>query len=153
MSTDRKNRHERIIASLEQQRLPFRQRSIFLRHLDCGSCNACELELHALTNVVYDVAQYGIHFVASPRHADVILMTGIYTRSLDVAAQAVIDAMPVPRVITIGDCAQGGGIFHESYAICQIPERITRAIIGHVPGCPPEPGDILQKLLNISLRG
>lgn len=117
--------------------------SLFIRHLDCGSCNACELELNALTNPIYDSAQWGIYFEASPRHADVLVLTGPYVRSLDAAARSTLEAMPVPRIITIGDCTQNAGEFKNAYAIIPYPEKVSQAIIAHVPGCPPSPEDIL----------
>lgn len=123
--------------------------SLFIRHLDCGSCNACELELNALANPIYDSAQWGIHFEASPRHADVLVLTGPYVRSLDRAAQATLGAMPVPRIVTIGDCAQNAGEFKNSYAIISRPQHIEGAIVAHVPGCPPSPEDILMVFLNL----
>ena len=128
-----------------------RKRSLFIRHLDCGSCNGCELELNALTNSIYDIASYGIHFEASPRHADVLAMTGVFTRNLAEAARLTLEAMPTPQIIAVGDCAIDGGIFKDrkSYAIMEKPEEIKKAIINEirVPGCPPEPGVILKALL------
>src|SRR5688572_20729884 len=79
--------------------------SLFVRHLDCGSCNACELELNALANPIYDTPSWGIHFEASPRHADILVLTGPYVRGLDVAARSTLESMPIPRIVTIGDCA------------------------------------------------
>lgn len=132
-------------------RIEFRQRSIFIRHLDCGSCNGCEIELNALTNPIYDMVQYGIHFEASPRHADVLVMTGPYTRNLDAAARATLAAMPVARVITIGDCAKDGGDFKNSYAVREKPEEFIQAVKAHIPGCPPSPTEILHSLMNLKL--
>ncbi len=129
-----------------------RSHSIFIRHLDCGSCNACELELNALANPIYDIGQYGIHFEASPRHADVLVMTGPYTRNLDEAARLTLEAMPVPRIITFGDCAQDGGVFKKSYAVVEHPSDIRKAIEAtgvHIPGCPPLPEKILEVLLKL----
>jgi Ni,Fe-hydrogenase III small subunit len=126
--------------------------SLFIRHLDCGSCNACELELNALANPIYDSAQWGIHFEASPRHADILALTGPYVRSLDRAAQSTLEAMPVPRIVTIGDCAQNAGEFQNSYAIIPYPEKVSKAIIAHVPGCPPSPDDILRALFDIATQ-
>jgi len=127
--------------------------SLFIRHLDCGSCNACETELNALANPIYDSAQWGIHFEASPRHADVLALTGPYVRSLDRAARSTVEAMPVPRIITIGDCAKNAGKFQNSYAIIPYPEEWNKPdevnnpiIIDHVPGCPPSPEEILRSL-------
>lgn len=95
-----------------------KRRSIFIRHLDCGSCNGCELELNALNNPIYDLERFGIQFEASPRHADVLFMTGPFTRNLEEAARLTLQAMSEPsRIITIGDCARDGGIFKDSYAV------------------------------------
>ncbi len=130
-------------------------RSIFIRHLDCGSCNGCELELNALTNPIYDIAGYGIHFEASPRHADVLAMTGLFTRNLAEAARLTLEAMPIPRIIAVGDCAIDGGIFKgkQSYAAMEKPKEIQDAIIKdiQVPGCPPPPEAILEALLRLKL--
>lgn len=126
----------------------FAARSLFIRHLDCGSCNACELELIALSNPIYDAARWGIRFEASPRHADVLALTGPYVRSLHRAALKTLEAMPVPRIITIGDCAGKSGEFENAYGVMPYPDEIRQAIIAHVPGCPPEPQKILEVLLN-----
>lgn len=128
-------------------------RSVFIRHLDCGSCNGCELELNALSNPIYDAAQYGIHFEASPRHADVLAMTGAFTRNLEDAAEYTLGAMPEPRIITIGDCAKDGGVFSKGYATKARPDGIEAAIVAHVPGCPPSPQDVLGVLLNHDVTG
>lgn len=129
-----------------------RVRSLFIRHLDCGSCNGCEMELNSLNNPVYDIGKYGIHFEASPRHADIVVMTGPYARNLNEAVQSTIDAMAEPCIITIGDCAKDGGVFQDSYAIQKRPDEIEAYIIGHVPGCPPEPQDILNMLLTAECK-
>lgn len=126
-------------------------RSLFLRHLDCGSCNGCELELTALTNPIYDLEQYGIKFVSSPRHADVLMMTGVFTRNLATAAQLTLEAMPTPMVIRVGNCAvKDGDIFKETYAVTDLPPEIRKAIIADIPGCPPTPLDILKALFKIN---
>ena len=148
---NRKERRKIIQENIKRPTVQFRQRSIFIRHLDCGSCNACELELNALTNSVHDIAQYGIHFEASPRHADILAMTGPYTRSLDEAAQLTLDAMPIPRIMSIGDCSKDGGVFKNSYAICDLPEEIKKEIRIHIPGCPPTPSEIMDALLTLTL--
>jgi Ni,Fe-hydrogenase III small subunit len=126
------------------------RRSVFLRHLDCGSCNGCELELNALSNPIYDSERFGIKFEASPRHADALVLTGAFTRNLAQAADLTLSAMSEPRrIITIGDCAQNGGIFHESYALTPRPADIEQSIIAHVPGCPPTPAEILCALAKL----
>jgi len=133
--------------------LAAKRRSIFIRHLDCGSCNGCELELNALTNPVYDIERFGIQFEASPRHADALAMTGPFTRNLEEAAHLTLEAMSEPRlVVTIGDCAKDGGIFKESYAVKPRPARLEEAIkltAIHVPGCPPTPEAILKELARL----
>ena len=127
-----------------------KRRSVFIRHLDCGSCNGCELELNALSNPIYDIERFGIQFEASPRHADVLVMTGPFTRNLEEAARLTFEAMPEPRrIVTIGDCAKDGGIFKNSYAVMDRPTKIENAIVDHVAGCPPTPEDILKALIKL----
>lgn len=120
--------------------------SLALRHLDCGSCNGCELELSALSNPVYDIEQYGIRFQAWPRHAVCLAMTGPLTRGLVEAARLTLEAMPEPAIIAIGDCALGVGPFQEAYGIAPRPAEIEEAIRLRIPGCPPSPSDILAAL-------
>jgi Ni,Fe-hydrogenase III small subunit len=136
--------------------LTAKRRSIFIRHLDCGSCNGCELELNALNNPVYDIERFGIQFEASPRHADVLVMTGPFTRNLEEAARLTFEAMSQPRrIVTIGDCAKDGGIFKESYAVKARPPELEDAIKAtdiHVSGCPPTPQKILQVLLALDTK-
>jgi len=128
-------------------------RSLWVRHLDCGSCNGCELELNALENPVYDAQHLGIEIKSSPRHADVIAMTGPFTRNLVEAAQLTVGAMPVPRVVLIGDCAINRCIYQGSYALAERPPEIEQAIIAEVPGCPPTPQQILDALCQLKLLG
>ena len=122
-------------------------RALCIRHVDAGSCNACELEIHALGNPYYNLEGLGIKFVASPRHADALLVTGPVTRNMADALQRTYAAMPEPKfVIALGDCAGCGGIFGESYASLGrvanvIPVDVT------VPGCPPTPTTILSGIL------
>lgn len=147
---NKKQRLQRIQAHLTYPPMNHHMYALTIRHLDCGSCNACELELNALSNPVYDIEKYGIRFEASPRHADILAMTGPYTRSLDEAAKLTLAAMPVPRIVTIGDCANGRGPFRKSYAVIDHPEEIRRAIICHIPGCPPSPLVLLEGLLKLA---
>jgi|YNPNPStandDraft_1061719.scaffolds.fasta_scaffold16406_2 Ni,Fe-hydrogenase III small subunit len=120
--------------------------SLPLRHLDCGSCGGCELELIALGNPVYDIEQYGIRFQAWPRHAVYLAMTGPLTRGLVEAARFTLDAMPEPAIIAIGDCALGIGPFEGAYGIAPRPQAIEEAIRLRIPGCPPSPAEILEAL-------
>jgi Ni,Fe-hydrogenase III small subunit len=126
--------------------------SLWIRHLDCGSCNGCELELAALENPVYDAPYLGIEFRASPRHADVVVITGPLTRNLVKAAERTVEAMPKPRVVLIGDCAINRGVYDGSYALAAPSE--FQKLVGEgdfvatkVSGCPPTPQKILEALL------
>lgn len=127
-------------------------RSLWIRHLDCGSCNGCEMELIALENPFYDAQRLGIEFKPSPRQVDVATITGVFTRNLAEAAQLTVEAMPVPRVVLIGDCAINKGIYAGSYALANRPSEIENAIIAQVPGCPPTPQQILDVLSRLKLR-
>ena len=120
--------------------------SLAIRHLDSGSCNGCELEIHALSNVVYDLERLGLRFVASPRHADVLLVTGPLTRNLREALLLTRDAMPDPVwVVAIGDCAVDGGVFKGSYAVEGGPGAVLPVDLV-IPGCPPTPRQVLTGL-------
>jgi Ni,Fe-hydrogenase III small subunit/formate hydrogenlyase subunit 6/NADH:ubiquinone oxidoreductase subunit I len=122
-------------------------RSLHLRHLDAGSCNACDWELAALLNPVYDVRRLGIDFVASPRHADGLVVTGSVTRNLEVAVRRTFEAVPDPRVvIAVGACAASGGIVGEGYASAGGVDRVLPVDV-YVPGCPPRPEAILFGIL------
>lgn len=122
-------------------------RALTIRQVDAGSCNGCELEIHALNNPYYNLEGAGIKFVASPRHADLLLVTGPVSRHMEIALKRTYDATPEPkRVVAVGDCGCDGGIFGESYASCGrvanvIPVDVT------VPGCPPAPAAILRGIL------
>jgi len=122
-------------------------RSLAIRQVDAGSCNGCELEIHALNNPYYDIERFGVHFVASPRHADALLVTGPVSRHMETALRRTWRATPAPKfVIAAGSCACDGGEFGVSYASCGavgnvIPVDIT------IPGCPPAPIDLLRGLL------
>ena len=121
--------------------------SFHIRHLDSGSCNACELELVALSGPHYDSARFGIDFVASPRHADGLVLTGPVTRNLAEAVAQTIEATPQPRsIIACGDCALGCGPFAGSYAMANRPDYLAQAEWS-IPGCPPKPSEILSVLV------
>ncbi len=122
-------------------------RSLHLRHLDAGSCNACDWELAALLNPVYDVRRLGIDFVASPRHADGVVVTGPVTRNLETAVRRTVEAVPDPRVvIAVGACAASGGIVGEGYASAGGVDRVLPVDV-YIPGCPPRPEAILFGIL------
>ena len=122
-------------------------RSLQLRHLDAGSCNACDWELAALLNPVYDVRRFGIDFVASPRHADGVMVTGPVTRNLETAVRRTLEAIPEPRlVIAVGACAISGGIVGEGYASAGGVDRVLPVDV-YIPGCPPRPEAIIFGLL------
>ncbi len=122
-------------------------RSLHIRHLDSGSCNGCDWELVALLNPVYDIQRLGIDFVASPRHADLLLVTGVMTRNLQQAARMTYEAMPEPRlVVAVGACAIGGGVFSKTYAAVGAAEPVLPVDV-FIPGCPPRPEAIIHGLL------
>jgi Ni,Fe-hydrogenase III small subunit len=122
-------------------------RSLSIREVDAGSCNGCELEIHALNNAFYDVERFGLRFVASPRHADVLLVTGPVTRNMREALERTYAATPDPKwVVAVGDCALNGGCFAGSYAVVGGVSQVVPVDL-HVPGCPPPPTDILKGLL------
>jgi Ni,Fe-hydrogenase III small subunit len=122
-------------------------RSLAIREVDAGSCNACELEIHALNNVFYDLERFGLHFVASPRHADVLLVTGPVTKNMREALERTYNAMPAPKwVVAVGDCALDGGCFARSYAVVGGVGAVIPVDL-YIPGCPPPPLDILKGLL------
>ena len=122
-------------------------RSLHFRHLDAGSCNACDWELAALLNPVYDVRRLGIDFVASPRHADGVVVTGPVTRNLEAAVRRTVEAIPGPRVvIAVGACATSGGIIGETYASAGGADRILPVDV-YIPGCPPRPEAIIFGIL------
>lgn len=122
-------------------------RSLAIRQVDAGSCNACELEIHALSNAYYDLERFGLRFVASPRHADVLLVTGPVTRNMKEALQRTFAATPAPKwVIAAGGCAIDGGLFGGSYACAGGVAQIVPVDLT-IPGCPPTPTALLQGLL------
>jgi Ni,Fe-hydrogenase III small subunit len=120
--------------------------SLAIRHVDAGSCNGCELEIHALNNPYYNVERFGIHFVASPRHADCLLVTGPVSRHMEEALRRTYDACPEPRlVIASGDCACNGGEFGVSYASRGAVENVIPVDV-RISGCPPSPTQLLAAL-------
>jgi Ni,Fe-hydrogenase III small subunit len=122
-------------------------RSLSIRHVDAGSCNGCELEIHALGNAFYDLERFGLRFVASPRHADVLTVTGPVTKNMREALERTYAATPEPKwVVAIGDCALNGGCFAGSYGIVGGVSQVIRVDL-HISGCPPPPLDILKGLL------
>src|SRR6516164_502041 len=122
-------------------------RSLAIRHVDAGSCNACELEIHALGNAFYDLERFGFRFVASPRHADVLLVTGPVTANMAEALKRTYDATPDPKwVVASGDCARDGGCFAGSYAVVGGVGAVVPVDL-HIGGCPPTPTQLLSGLL------
>jgi Ni,Fe-hydrogenase III small subunit len=122
-------------------------RSLSIREIDAGSCNGCELEIHALNNPYYDLERFGLKFVASPRHADVLMITGPVTRNMREALERTYVATPDPKwVVAIGDCAFDGGLFADSYAVVGGVSQVVPVDL-HVRGCPPSPERLLSGLL------
>jgi Ni,Fe-hydrogenase III small subunit len=123
--------------------------SLAIRMVDAGSCNGCELEMHALNNPFYDIERFGIHFVASPRHADLLLVTGTVSRHMQAALIRTFEATPAPKlVVAMGDCAANGGEFGVSYASCGPVANVIPVDMA-IPGCPPTPLALLQGLLQL----
>lgn len=134
----------RALARAARKRLG---RSLSIRAIDAGSCNGCELELHALGNAFYDLERFGLRFVASPRHADVLVVTGPMTTNMRDAALRTWEATPDPKwVVALGDCALNGGCFAGSYAVLNGVAQVLPVDL-HIAGCPPPPIDILKGLL------
>lgn len=122
-------------------------RSLSIREVDAGSCNGCELEIHALNNAFYDLERFGLRFVASPRHADVLLVTGPVTRNMREALERTYAATPSPKwVVAVGACALDGGVFAGSYAVTGGVADVVPVAL-HIRGCPPSPVDLLTGLL------
>jgi len=130
---------ERVLAAFDG--------ALTIRHVDAGSCNGCELEINSLNNPYYNLEGLGIKFVASPRHADMLLVTGPVSRHMETALKRTYDATPDPKlVVAIGDCGCSGGIFGESYASCGRVANVIPVDVA-VPGCPPTPAAIMQGIL------
>ena len=122
-------------------------RTLSIREVDAGSCNGCELEIHALNNIIYDLERFGLRFVASPRHADVLLVTGPVTTNMRAALLRTYAAMPAPKwIVAVGDCARDGGVFAGSYAIAGGVSAVL-PVDPHIRGCPPSPIALLKGLL------
>src|SRR5207344_443247 len=136
-----------IVARLQADIARVIGRALAVRHVDAGSCNGCELEIHALGNPYYNLEGLGMKFVASPRHADLLLVTGPVSRNMEQALLRTYAAMPEPKlVVAVGDCGCTGGIFGESYASRGRVSNVLPVDVA-VPGCPPQPAAILQAIL------
>jgi Ni,Fe-hydrogenase III small subunit len=138
----------RVLAQrLDEAVLKHFGRALAIRHVDAGSCNGCELEIHATNSPYYNLERLGIKFVASPRHADMLLVTGPVSRNMEEALRRTYDATPEPKlVVAVGDCGCTGGIFGESYASCGRVANVIPVDVA-VPGCPPTPVAIMQGIL------
>jgi len=137
----------RVREHLQQRIRALLGRALCIRHIDAGSCNGCELEIHALNNPLYNLEGLGIRLVASPRHADLLLVTGPVSRHMEVALRRTYDATPEPKlVVAVGDCGCSGGIFGENYASCGRVANVIPVDVA-VAGCPPSPTRILQAIL------
>src|SRR5213083_162959 len=139
-------------ASVERSARRRLGRSLSIREVDAGSCNGCELEIHALSNAYYDIERFGLRFVASPRHADVLMVTGPVTKNMKEALERTYNATPDPKwVVAVGDCAANGGVFAGSYAVEGGVSKVVPVDL-HIPGCPPSPTAMLQGLLALVER-
>ena len=137
----------RVREALQQEIRALLGRALCIRQVDAGSCNGCELEIHALNNPVYNIEGLGIRFVASPRHADMLLVTGPVSAHMATALRRTYDATPDPKlVVAVGDCGCCGGVFGESYASLGAVSRVIPVDVA-VPGCPPSPERLLQGIL------
>ena len=127
-------------------------RSLSIRQVDAGSCNGCELEIHALNNAFYDLERFGLRFVASPRHADVLMVTGPVTKNMREALLRTYNATPDPKwVVAVGACAADGGVFAGSYAVAGAVKDVIPVDL-HIRGCPPSPSELLRGLLALLQR-
>ncbi len=143
---------ERIGVQLEESIRKRFRKSLTIRQVDAGSCNACELEIHAINNPLYNCERFGIHFTASPRFADMLLVTGPVSHNMEIALRRTYNAVPSPKlVIAVGDCGCTGGIFGESYASLGGIDKVI-PVDARIPGCPPTPSSLLQGILK-AIRG
>ncbi|MEK6590313.1 MAG: NADH-quinone oxidoreductase subunit B family protein [Nitrospinota bacterium] len=125
------------------------RRSLTIREVDAGSCNGCELEIHAINNPIYNCERFGMHFTASPRFADMLLVTGPVTRNMEIALRRTYHATPHPKlVVAVGDCGYNGGIFGETYASLGGISKVI-PVDACIPGCPPAPASILNGILKV----
>ena len=139
--------------TIQREILGILGQALTIREVDAGSCNGCELEIHALNNPYYNLEGLGIRFVASPRHADMLLVTGPVSRHMEVALRRTWEATPEPKlVVAVGDCGRDGGLFGESYASCGRVSNVIPVDVA-VPGCPPPPIEILKGILTAVRRG
>lgn len=140
---------EIVGAGLEEAIRKRFHRSLTIRQVDAGSCNACELEIHALNNPIYNCERFGIQFTASPRFADMLLVTGPVSRNMEIALKRTYEATPPPKiVVAVGDCGCNGGIFGESYASLGGIGKVI-PVDAYIPGCPPKPVDLLMGILKV----
>jgi Ni,Fe-hydrogenase III small subunit len=136
-----------LVKRVDQSAKRLLGRALAIREVDAGSCNGCEIEITGLTGPVYDSERFGIHFVASPRHADMLLVTGPVTRNMEVPLRKTYEATPDPKlVVAVGDCAQTCGVFKGGYGVVGSVDVVIPVDV-FVPGCPPEPADILRGIL------
>ena len=136
-----------LVKAVDAQAKRLFGRALAIREVDAGSCNGCEIEITGLTSPVYDSERFGIHFVASPRHADMLLVTGPVTRNMEVPLRKTYEATPDPKlVVAVGDCARTCGVFAGSYAVAGSVDKVIPVDV-FVSGCPPEPADILRGIL------
>jgi Ni,Fe-hydrogenase III small subunit len=132
---------------IQRELLSILGRALAIRQVDAGSCNGCELEIHALNNAIYDAERFGLRFAASPRHADVLLVTGPVTRNMKIALERTYAATPGPKwVVAVGDCGCGCGAFEGSYAVIGAVDKVLPVDL-HIRGCPPRPIDLLRGLI------
>jgi Ni,Fe-hydrogenase III small subunit len=137
---------------IQRELLDILGQALAIRQVDAGSCNGCELEIHALNNPYYNIEGLGIRFVASPRHADMLLVTGPVSRHMEAALRRTYDATPEPKlVVAVGDCGCNGGLFGESYATCGRVANVIPVDVA-VAGCPPAPIEILRAILTAVRR-
>ena len=136
-----------LVSAVNAQAQRLFGRALAVREVDAGSCNGCEIEISGLASPVYDSERFGIHFVASPRHTDLLLVTGPVTRNMEVPLRKTYEATPDPKlVVAVGDCSQTCGVFAGSYAVTGSVDQVIPVNV-FVPGCPPEPADILAGIL------